>query len=170
MDEDTKPGDVTPDTPKTETKPDPKPDTTPAARTFTADEVEARIKAALDERERKEKDKELRESGKYKELYEKAINEANQARADAKAERIAALKERVARKHNLPDAFASVLVGDNEATLEAHAKELLKAAQSLTPTEPIPGTPAGDRARGGAGPSEDDRRAALLMTGDYYGI
>lgn len=157
----------------------------PAAVTFTPEqlaEVERKLAAAREEaatkvkndtaaeteRQRKETEaKALTEQGKFKELYEKAEAERQQAATDLAAERLNLARIKVAAKHNLSAGLADRLRGATEAELEADAAELKK----LIPVEAAApaGAPAGGRSAGGkaAAAPVEERKAALKKKSGY---
>jgi hypothetical protein len=108
--------------------------------------------------------KELERTRRESANYRTQAREAREALARAKSpeefedvvkdftEKLAATetaltKERVARKHSLPDALASRLVGSTEAELIADAKELAKLVNAGADPDSL---------SGGLDPSEDD--------------
>jgi len=80
---------------------------------------------------------------KSPEDFTAAVNELNEKLAAADA---ALLRERVARKHSLPDALAARLVGKTEAELIADAKALAALVAAPTP----------ERLSGGLDPQDDE--------------
>lgn len=109
-----------------------------AERTFKQSEVEALIRDRLASAQRKADEavkkaaadaeaKALIEQGKFKELYEAAEEKTRQAEQRAHDLEMAQLRAAVAARVGIPVAFASRLQGDDEATLEADAKQLLAA-------------------------------------------
>lgn len=110
----------------------------------------ARYRTRLREVEEKFKD------AKTPEEFEAAVNEQTERNRALESE---LLRERIARKFDLPDDLAEVLKGDDEKSLTEHAKKLQKYA----------GTISGDGdVRGGLDPNDDDDEpsdpAALART------
>ena len=120
-------------------------------RTFTQQDVDRiinerlakeRSKAetmAMKAREEAER-KAAEEQGKYQELYEAAQKRIADTEARLKAAEIASIKREVASRLNMPAALANRLQGEDEATIEADAKELMAALPKPTPPNINSGT------------------------------
>lgn len=83
----------------------------------------AAAQAAKDASEREAQ--QLAEQGKFKELYETAQRDLQQAQTAAKAAELARLKTEVAHKHQLPAALIDRLRGETAEELDADAALLL---------------------------------------------
>lgn len=103
-----------------------------------AREREKTAKAAETARAEAER-KAAEEQGKFRELYEQTKAEAEAAKAEAEQARREAMRDRIGRKHGLPEALISRLAGNDEAEIEADA-QLLSAA---LPRQQVAGTDAG---------------------------
>ncbi len=77
--------------------------------------------------------------GEFKELYEKAQTELDQANVRVVAAEKAAIRLRVATKHKLPGALADRLQGETEAEMEADAQVLLDAMPKPSARQPDAG-------------------------------
>ncbi len=108
---------------------------------------EAAIKKAAEEAERKAAE----EQGKYQELYTKVQADLEAERQRAHALEVAGIRRDVAQRHNLPAALVDRLRGEDEATIEADAKELLKALPK--PAAPDINAGSGAVAQGAGGKS-----------------
>jgi hypothetical protein len=67
------------------------------------------------------------EQGEYQKLYQAAQKRIEETEARLKASEIASIKREVATRLNMPVALANRLQGEDEATIEADAKELMAA-------------------------------------------
>ena len=85
--------------------------------------AESMAAKAREEAERKAAE----EQGKYQELYEAAQKRIADTEARLRAAEIASIKREVAARLNMPVALANRLQGEDEATIEADAKELMAA-------------------------------------------
>jgi len=133
---------------------------------------EAGKKEVSDELERKAAE----ESGNWKKLYEDEAAKREAAELEAKTERLSALRTKIGAKHSLPEAIVELLKGDDEAALEAHAKELAKVLPKTEdekkPPKKAPSTEngAGNRVRGAEGDPGDGEtpEAAKRKTGRRF--
>lgn len=85
--------------------------------------AESMATKAREEAERKAAE----EQGKYQELYEAAQKRIADTEARLKAAEIASIKREVAARLNMPPALALRLQGEDEASIEADAKDLMAA-------------------------------------------
>ena len=108
--------------------------------------------------------KALEESGNFKELYEKEVEKREAAERELKAAKLSELKQKVGTKHGLSQRLIDRLVGDDEAALEADAKELAKELGTSAKTKdeerkPAPKTEggSGSKVRSGVTDAEDEK-------------
>ena len=156
----------------TPTAGDNQPEQAQPERTFTQQDVDRiineriakeRTKAesmAAKAREEAER-KAAEEQGKYQELYEAAQKRIADTEARLHAAEIASIKREVAARLNMPIALAQRLQGEDEATIEADAKELMAALPK--PTAPNINSGTGNGATPGQSTSID--RETLLALG-----
>jgi hypothetical protein len=85
-----------------------------------------KTKQETETQKKAEEEKKLVDSKDYDKLYAKEKAEKEQLAADLKAERLERLRERIARKYDLPDELAARLRGDTEEDIEDDAKTLQK--------------------------------------------
>ena len=146
------------------------PDTQPetigeTGRTFTQADVDKIIKERLDREKarseaaaKKAADEAARqaaeEQGKFKELYEGAMKEKQEAEARAKALELSNLRRDIASKVGLPAGLAGRLKGETETDIETDAKELL--ATLPKPSAPNLDGGAGRNGQGATGPTLDE--------------
>jgi len=156
----------------TPTAGDKQPEPAQPERTFTQQDVDRiineriakeRTKAesmAAKAREEAER-KAAEEQGRYQELYEAAQKRIADTEARLHAAEIASIKREVAARLNMPIALAQRLQGEDEATIEADAKELMAALPK--PTAPNINSGTGNGATPGQSTSID--RETLLALG-----
>jgi hypothetical protein len=116
------------------------------------DELAARLKDI--------EDRDKTETERNREAAETAARERDEARAQL-------MRERVARRLQVPDGLVDRLRGDTEEALEDDARSLLGA---MTAREPDPKRPAGPTVRDGATPTPDGidaQIAAAEKAGDW---
>jgi hypothetical protein len=123
-----------------------------------------RKQAEADAAKAKADEEDAAKRGEFEKLAAKRAEEIDRLKAEIAKRDHDALRDRIARKHKLPDALATRLRGDTEADLEADATELAE----LIPVDP-------ERARGNGGdprpsglPKPDDDKA-LAANARRYG-
>lgn len=105
---------------------------------------EAAVKRAQEEAEAKR----LAEQGEFQKLYEQAQARLQEAEERAKTLQIEGIKRDVAQRLNLPAALIDRLRGEDEAAIEADAKQLIAAL----PKPAAPDINAGSGAQGSSKP------------------
>jgi hypothetical protein len=118
-------------------------------------------KAAADEAKRKHAEDEAKAKGEWEKVAAERERENAELKAQLAARDRALLVAKVAAKHQLPPAIADRLAGDDEAALEADAKELAK----LLGPRPAPDTEAG---AGTQTPTNRDRPTPKKVDGPVY--
>lgn len=97
------------------------------------DELNKELKAlkqqldAESKAKRNAEEQRLKEQGEYKTLYDSTVAELEEARSRAKMLEITSIKRDVAQRLSMPIALANRLQGEDEASIEADAKELMAA-------------------------------------------
>lgn len=116
---------------------------------------------ALEKKERereaaatKEAERKAQEQGEFEKLAKERADRIAQLEADIAKREHEALRARVAAKHKLPEALADRLRGENEAELEADAKELAK----LKVISDAPKTETGKSSQGDGKQPEQSRQ------------
>ena len=148
------------------------------ARTFTQADVDriinerlAKERTKADEKANKAREeaerKAAEEQGKYQELYEAAQRRIADTEAKLKAAEIASLKREVAQRHNMPVALAQRLQGEDEATIEADAKELMAALPKPTAPNINSGTGNGATPTAGAMSEAEKKEMAARLGVDW---
>jgi hypothetical protein len=150
---------------------------TPAPLTMTQAELDsliadrlARQQRAIDAKTSKERaDAEaaqLAEQGKYKELADRAVAEAETLKAQLAARDHADLQREVAAEHKLPAEMAPRLQGSTRDELAADAKGLAKLLTPATPPPPTPGNRPNPRPQ--AGPDAQDKTEQEMRASGRY--
>ena len=112
-------------------------------KTFTQADLDRIVAERLDRAERKAAEKAerarqeaeakaLQEQGKYEQLYQKAQADLERLTQEKRALELATLRRDVAAKHQLPAALVDRLRGEDEAAIEADAKQLIAALPKPT--------------------------------------
>ena len=147
-------------------------------RTFTQHDVDRiineriakeRTKAesmAVKAREEAER-KAAEEQGKYQELYQVAQQKAADLEAKLHAAEIASIKREVAARLNMPVALANRLQGEDEATIEADAKELMASLPKPAAPNINSGTGNGAAPTGSAMSEADKKEMAARLGVDW---
>ncbi len=148
-----------------------------AERVYKQAEVEAMIRDRLAGANRKAEEaakkaaadaeaKALKEQGEFKTLFERTQAELEAERSRAKALELASMKRDIAAKVGLPAGLAARLQGDDEATLEADAKQLLDSL-------PKPSAPNINAASGSNGAAPADSLYGGMTESEFaavYGV
>jgi len=126
-----------------------------------------RLKAEQDKAAKAQSEAErkaLEEQNKYKELYEKEIQEREKAMAAVKAMEMQNLRRDIAAKVGLPALLANRLRGETEEEITADANELLQTI----PKQPAPNLDGGARNPKGDKPQYTDQQIKELAA--QYGV
>ena len=132
---------------------------TEPARTFTQADLDRIVAERLERAERKAQEKAekakadaeakaLQEQGKFQELFEQAQAKLQEAEERARALELAGIRRDVAARLNLPAGLVDRLRGEDEAAIEADAKQLIAAL----PKPAAPDINAGSGAQGSSKP------------------
>lgn len=155
------------------------PETPPAPKaeekTFTQAELNAILKDRLDrernaatEKANAEKkaaeEEQAKQQGEWQKLAEQRAADLEAMKAEIKRRDHDALRSKVAAANKLPAEWASRLLGDDEAALDADAKSL---AKTLVPATPAPGAGPSPKPSGPVGAMTDDEARNRHSRGLY---